>query len=155
VAIGKKGLRVRGSKPGKGRGAANEAKVPGKAMEALDQAMGMSRGQAEAAFRAAVRKVEEIIQVGKRELDVVRSSAREALDRLVAAAQRARHTTDAEPATVKRAVKRGARKATRGAERATAQVGRKRAAIKWGSKRTVVKTGAKRGGRKPAKKGRS
>lgn len=132
MAIGKKALRVRRTKGRKGRGAALEANAPGKAMEALDHAMGMSRSQAEAAFRAAVRKVEEIIQVGKRELDVVRSSARDALDRLVAAAQRARHSAEGEAVVVKRAVKRATTKATR-----------------------AVKAGAKPAGRKASKKRKS
>lgn len=131
MAIGKKALRAK-TRSRKARA----QNGPAKAMEALDQAMGMSRGQAEAAFRAAVRKVEEIIQVGKRELDVVRNSARDALERLVAAAQRARHTVEAEAPGAKRAAKRGARKSAAGG---------RRAATKWGTKR---------GGGKAAKKGK-
>lgn len=125
MAIGKKALRVRASKTRRGRRAAIEAKGPGKAMEALDQAMGMSRSQAEAAFRAAVRKVEEIIHVGKRELDVVRSSARDALERLVAAAQRARHPAEAQAAAVKRGVKRATRKTGAAVKAAAKPAGRK------------------------------
>jgi hypothetical protein len=77
--------------------------------------------QAEAAFQGAVHRVEEMIQIGRRELANVREAAKDALARLLASAQRGAQVAAGEAQAMARKVSPAAqgRKARAGVKSAT------------------------------------
>jgi hypothetical protein len=89
--------------------------------------------QAESAFQGAVHRVEEMIQVGRREFANMREAAKDALARLLASTQRSAQAAAGEAQTLVRRAGRsgperkargGVKKATKAAPTAAAQRGK-------------------------------